>query len=67
MNDVTKYPDEIECALLEGPISITDCSLTVDVCEGFFKKTVLRRGEVLEVPNWKEKCRGCKYHNLEYV
>lgn len=35
MNDVTKYPDEIECALLEGPISITDCSLTVDVCEGF--------------------------------
>lgn len=56
----------IQCPLLNKEIDICRCCEIVDVCDGFFKERVLQK-EVLEIPNWRETCEKCKYHDLEYV
>ena len=62
-----EYRPEIECPLMKELIYIHQCSMIVDVCEEIFIESTIPFSCILKDSNWKEKCRACKYHELEYV
>lgn len=55
----------IKCPITKEKIDEAECSVTVDVCDGAVKDTILSN-RVKKVENWKDICINCKYHNQDY-
>lgn len=55
----------IKCPITKAEIDEAECSLTVDVCDGAVKDTVLS-SRVKCVKKWRYICENCKYHNQQY-
>ncbi len=54
----------INCPITKASIDEAECTVTVDVCDGCVKDTILS-DRVKKVENWKDICINCKYHNQD--
>lgn len=53
----------VRCPLIEAEIEDIECIEVTDVAEQLLKETVIPE-KFRKKENWKEICKGCRWHNF---
>lgn len=61
-NILGNIKDFISCPLVDRKIEIGDCIENRDVADGLIIDTNMPQ-HFIQKENWKDICKGCKYHN----